>query len=70
MVKKAEVSLTRRAAFRPPSAPVKAIGSAAYVFMNVATNAPRVANGARNAEGMRSMRAPSRTRSMSSQSGL
>ncbi len=37
--------------------------------MNVATNAPRVANGAMNAAGIRSVRWPRRTSSMSSQSG-
>ena len=46
VVKNVAVSLTRRAAVALVSAPVIAIGSAEYLFMNVAKNAPRIANGA------------------------
>ena len=69
-VKKVAVSLTRLAAVVPLSVPVSAIGSAVYLFRKVARKDPRIIHGAATAMGSRFSRAPSRTRSMSSQSGF
>jgi hypothetical protein len=70
VAKKVAVSLTRRAAVSLLKVPVRAMGRAEYLLRKVATNAPRIANGARWAVALRSSRAPSRTRSMSTQSGV
>ena len=69
-VKKVAVSLTRRADVEYPSVPVIAMGSAVYLFMKVARNAPRIIHGDVTAMGRRFSAAPFRTMSMSSQSGL
>ncbi len=70
VVKKLAVSLTRCTEDSSDRVPVSAIGKPEYLFIKVATKAPRMANGARLAMAMRLTRAPSLTRSMSSQSGI
>jgi hypothetical protein len=47
VVKKVAVSRTRRPAVLFDSEPVRAIGKAEYLFMKVASNPPRITNGAR-----------------------
>ena len=69
-VKKVAVSFTRRAEEELPSVPVIAMGSAVYLLRKVARNAPRIIQGEVTAIGRRLSRAPSRTRSMSSQAGF
>ena len=69
-VKKLAVSKTRLAAASSDSVPVIVIGSAAYLLRKVARNAPRIAKGVAVAIGIRSVRAPCSTSSMSTQAGV